>query len=117
MRFLCGLGICTSRPQGGAHCPSRRETGASPSVVSDTEIAASWRLTLEEVLPALRQVPGICSVKRDAGVGGVRADTRSVFAVDDTGVSAPLLADPQRRPLITTTSAAWDMSQARQTWV
>jgi hypothetical protein len=68
-------------------------------------------------VPALRNVPGIRSVKLYSGAGGLRADLRYVFEMDDAGVYERLLADPQLRPLIAKTYAAWDMKTARQTFV
>lgn len=69
------------------------------------------------MLPALRKVPGIRSVKIYSGAGGLRADIRYVFEMDDAGVYERMLADPQMQPLIAKTSAAWDMSPASQTFL
>ena len=85
------------------------------AALRDAEVAAYGQFTLEEVLPVLQRVPGMPSVKMYAGAGGLRADIRSVFEMDDAGVSERLLADAQLRPLIATTSAAWDMATASQT--
>jgi hypothetical protein len=38
--------------------------------LSDAEVAAYWRFTLKEVIPALLKVPGIRSVKLYSGAGG-----------------------------------------------
>ena len=83
----------------------------------DAEVAAYWQFTMEEVLPALQRVPGMRSVKMYAGAGGLRADIRSGFEMDDAGVYERRLAKAQLRPLMATTSAAWDMATARQTCV
>ena len=85
--------------------------------LSDAEVLAYWKFTLEEVVPALRNVPGIRSVKLYSGAGGLRADLRYVFEMDDAGVYERLLADPQLRPLIAKTYAAWDMHTASQTFL
>lgn len=82
--------------------------------LSDAEVAAYWKFTLEEVVPALLKVPGIRSVKLYSGAGGLRADIRYVFEMDDAGAYERLLADPQLRPLIAKTYAAWDMTTASQ---
>ena len=82
--------------------------------LSDAEVAAYWKWTLEEVVPALLKVPGIRSVKLYSGAGGLRADIRYVFEMDDAGAYERLLADPQLRPLIAKTYAAWDMTTASQ---
>jgi hypothetical protein len=87
------------------------------NTLSDAEVAAYWRFTLEEVLPALRNVPGIRSVKIYSGAGGLRADIRYAFEMDDAGVYERLLAEPSLRPLIAKTYAAWDMSTATQTFL
>jgi hypothetical protein len=81
----------------------------------DAEVAAYGKSTLEEVLPGLQRVPGMRSVKMYAGAGGLRADIRSGFEMDDAGVYERRLADAQLRPLIAKTSAAWDMAPACQT--
>jgi hypothetical protein len=82
--------------------------------LSDEEVVAYWKFTLEEVVPALLKVPGIRSVKLYSGTGGLRADIRYVFEMDDAGAYERLLADPQLRPLIAKTYAAWDMKAASQ---
>ena len=61
--------------------------------LSDAEVVAYWKFTLEEVVPALLKVPGIRSVKLYSGAGGLRADLRYVFEMDDAGAYERLLAD------------------------
>jgi hypothetical protein len=85
--------------------------------LSDAEVTAYWKFTLEDVVPALLNVPGIRSVKIYSGAGGLRADLRYVFEMDDAGAYERLLADPQLRPLIAKTYAAWDMRTASQMFV
>jgi len=85
--------------------------------LSDAELAAYWKFTMEEVIPALQRVPGMRSAKIYSGAGGLRADIRYVFEMDDAGVYERLIADPQLRPLIAKTYAAWDMKTASQTFV
>jgi hypothetical protein len=82
--------------------------------LSDADVADYWKWTLEEVMPALLKVPGIRSVKLYSGAGGLRTDIRYVFEMDDAGAYERLLADPQLRPLIAKTYAAWDMTTASQ---
>ena len=62
-------------------------------------------------------MPGVRSVKVYSGAGGLRADIRYVFEMDDAGVYERLLADPPLRPLIAKTYAAWDMNTATQTFL
>ena len=106
--------------------PSRREGYLAKASVRrvhlkaslrDAEVAAYWQFTMEEVLPALQRVPGMRSVKMYSGAGGLRADIRSVFEMDDAGVYERLLAEAPLRPLIAKTYAAWDMAAASQTCV
>jgi hypothetical protein len=85
--------------------------------LSDAEVAAYWQWTLEEVVPALQKVPGIRSVKLYSGTGGLRADLRYVFEMDDAGAYERLLADPHLRPFIAKTYSAWDMTTASQTFL
>jgi hypothetical protein len=85
--------------------------------LSDADVAAYWQWTLEEVVPALQKVPGIRSVKIYSGAGGLRADIRYVFEMDEAGAYERLLADAQLRPLIAKTYAAWDMKTASQLFV
>jgi hypothetical protein len=40
--------------------------------LSDAEVAAYWKFTMEEVLPAIQGVPGMRSVKVYSGAGGLR---------------------------------------------
>jgi hypothetical protein len=84
--------------------------------LSDADVAAYWKWTLEEVVPALLKVAGVRSVKLYSGAGGLRTDIRYVFEMDDAGAYERLLADPQLRPLIAKTYAAWDMKAASQTF-
>jgi hypothetical protein len=106
-----------------SHAPSGKEpryahglcpTGNVGDSLSDAEVAAYWKWTLDEVVPALQKVPGVRSVKIDSGAGGLRADMRYVFEMDDAGVYERVLADPQLRALVAKTYAAWDMTTASQ---
>jgi hypothetical protein len=85
--------------------------------LSDADVGAYWQWTLEEVVPALQKVPGMRSVKIYSGAGGLRADMRDVFEMDDARAYERLLADPQLRPLIAKTYGAWDMMTASQTFL
>ena len=85
--------------------------------LSDADVAAYWKWTLEDVVPALQKVPGIRSVKLYSGAGGLRADIRYVFEMDDAGAYERMLADAQLRPLIAKTYAAWDLKTASQLFV
>jgi hypothetical protein len=93
-----------------------RRVSLKPSL-SDAEVVAYWKFTMEEVVPALQRVPGMRSVKVYSGAGGLRADIRYVFEMDDAGVYERLLATPALQPLVAKTYAAWDMSTATQTFV
>ena len=81
------------------------------------EVAAYWQFTMAEVVPALQRVPGMRSVKVYSGAGGLRADIRYVFEMDDAGVYERMLANRDLQPLIAKTYAAWDMSTASQTFL
>jgi len=85
--------------------------------LSDAEVAAYWKFTMEEVLPAIQRVPGMRSVKAYSGAGGLRADIRYVFEMDDAGVYERLLATRELQPLVAKTYAGWDMSTASQTFL
>ena len=85
--------------------------------LSDAEVAAYWKFTMEEVLPALQKVPGMCSVKMYSGAGGLRADIRYVFELDDAGVYERMLTTRDLQPLVAKTYAAWDMSTASQSFL
>ena len=87
------------------------------SSLSDAEVVAYWRFLQEEFLPVALRVPGMHSVKFYSGAGGLRADIRAVFDMDDAGVYERLLMDPHVRPLIARVYAAWDMATASQTFL
>jgi hypothetical protein len=72
---------------------------------------------MEEVLPAIQGVPGMRSAKVYSGAGGLRADIRYVFEMDDAGVYERMLATRALQPLVAKTYAAWDMSTATQTFL
>jgi hypothetical protein len=72
---------------------------------------------MEEVVPALQRVPGMRSVKVYSGAGGLRADRRYVFEMDDAGVYERMLATRELQPLVAKTYAAWEMSTAHQTFL
>jgi len=110
----------------GCITPHRREITVSTAYVrrvslkpslSDAEVAAYWKFTMEEAVPALQRVPGMRSVKVYSGAGGLRADIRYVFEMDDAGVYERLLATPALQPLVAKTYAAWDMFTATQTFL
>jgi hypothetical protein len=83
--------------------------------LSDAEVAAYWTFIQQEFIPVALTVQGIRSVKLYSGAGGLRADMRAVFEMDDAGAYERLLADPRMRPLIAKIYAAWDMRTASQT--
>ena len=85
--------------------------------LSDAEVAAYWKFIQEEFIPVALTVHGVRSVKRCSGAGGLRADMRAVFEMDDAGAYERLLADPQLSPLITKTYASWDIKTASQLFV
>ena len=85
--------------------------------LSEAEVVAYWRFLMEEVLPAIQQVSGVHSAKAYSGAGGLRADIRFVFELDDAGVYERLLATPHLQPIITKTYAAWDIKTASQLFV
>ena len=85
--------------------------------LSDAEVGAYWKFTMEEAVPALQKVPGMRSVQLYSGAGGLRADMRYVLEMDDAGVYERMLADPSLRPLIAKTYAAGDMHTASQMFV
>jgi len=85
--------------------------------VSDAEVAAYWKFTMEEVVPALQRVPGMRSVKLYSGAGGLRADIRYAFEMEDASVYERMLATRELQPLVAKTYAAWDMSTASQTFL
>src|SRR5262249_44845232 len=85
--------------------------------LSEAEVAAYWQFTMAEVVPALQRGPGMRSVKVYSGAGGLRADIRYVFEMDDAGVYERMLATRDLQPLVAKTYAAWDMSTASQTFL
>ena len=66
--------------------------------LSDAEVAAYWQFTMAEAVPALQRVPGMRSVKVYSGAGGLRADIRYVFEMDDAGVYERMLATRELQP-------------------
>ena len=87
------------------------------SSLSDAEVAAFWKFTMEEAVPALQRVPGMRSVKVYSGAGGLRADIRYVLEMDDASVYERMLATRDLQPLVAKTYAAWDMHTASQTFL
>ena len=85
--------------------------------LSDAEVVAYWKFLQEELIPAAMKVPGTRSVKLYSGAGGLRADIRYVFEMDDAGVYERMLATRDLQPLVAKTYAAWEMSTASQTFL
>lgn len=85
--------------------------------LSDAEVLAYWQFLMDEAKPAFERTSGVRSVKLYSGAGGLRAQIRAVFEMDDAGVYERLLADPQIRPLIAKIYAPWDMRTATQMFV
>jgi hypothetical protein len=68
--------------------------------LDDAEVAAFWKVMLEELVPALARLGGTRSVRFYSGAGALRADLRMVWDIDHAGVCEQALQDPGVQPLI-----------------
>jgi len=85
--------------------------------LSDAEVAAFWKWGIEEALPAIRKVKGTRSVKMYSGAGGLRADLRIVWEMDDAGVYEQALHDASLRSVIGRFYAGIDLRTSTQTFL
>jgi hypothetical protein len=85
-----------------------------PVKATFAEVAAYWPWTLADVVPALPNVPGMRSVKRSSGAGGLRAALREGCEMAEAGAEERRRADPPRRPLMAKTGGAWERTTAPQ---
>ena len=84
--------------------------------LTDEEVLASWQLTMEEVVPAMRRVNGVRSVKVYSGAGALRADITVLIEMDDAGVYERLLVDSGVRKLLGRVYGSWDLKTATQSF-
>lgn len=85
--------------------------------LSDAEVLDTWRLLMEELVPAAQKVNGVRSVKLYSGAGALRADLRIVAEMDDAGVYERLLMDADVRKLLGRTYGAFDLTTSTQTFL
>jgi len=74
--------------------------------LSDAEVVAYWRFLQEEFLPVALRVPGMRSVKLYSGAGGLRANIRYVFGMEDASVYERMIATRKLQHVVAKTYAA-----------
>jgi len=84
--------------------------------LTDGEVLDLWRWTMDEVIPAVRGVSGIRSVKAYSGAGALRADLSLLVEMDDAAAYERLLMDPGVRPLLGRLYGSWDLTSAGQSF-
>ncbi len=84
--------------------------------LSDQEVLQEWQFAMEQVVPAVSNVPGVRSVKFYSGPGALRAGLTILLEMDDAGVYERLLVDPGVRKLLGRLYGAWDLKTAGQSF-
>lgn len=87
------------------------------SSLSEDQVRDTWKFFMEEAMPAMRQVEGVRSGKAYSGAGGLVADLRVVWELDDAGVYERLLVDPRTSKLNARGYTTVDMSTSTQLWL
>ena len=84
--------------------------------LSDAEVLEQWRLFMDDVIPAVKKVNGIRSIKVYSGAGALRADILVLFEMDDSAAYERLLVDSEVRKHLAKIYGAWDMKTASQSF-
>ena len=84
--------------------------------LTDDEVIDILRFSLEEVVPAIRKVPGIRSVKFYSGAGALWADLSVLAEMDDASANERLLVDAEVRKFLGRLYGALDLNTAGQSF-
>ncbi len=82
--------------------------------LSDAEVLENWQYLMEEVIPAIENVPGTTSCKIYSGAGGLRADLMLLWEMEDASVYERALVNPELHKHLGRVYATWDMKTATQ---
>lgn len=85
--------------------------------LSDAEVAAYWKMLMNDLVPVVKKVDGIKSVRFLSGSGALRADLRVVIEMDNAGVYEKMLADPSIPAVVAPFYAAIDLKSSTQTFL
>jgi hypothetical protein len=84
--------------------------------LSDKEVLAAWKFTMEEVIPAIQRVSGVRSVRAYSGSGALRADISVLIDMEDAAVYERMLLDSTVRTQLGQLYGSWDLKTAGQSF-
>ena len=93
-----------------------RKFDLKPSL-SDSEVLDFWKLSMNEMMPAMRQIEGVNSVKVYSGAGGLVGDLRVMAELENAGVYEQMLVDPRTSKLNARGYTSIDMRNSSQLWL
>ena len=84
--------------------------------LSDAEVLENWQYLMEEVIPAIENVPGTKSCKIYSGAGALRADLVFLWEMEDASVYERALVNSEVRKHLGRVYGSWDMKTATQSF-
>ena len=84
--------------------------------LSDAEVLEHWRFMMEELVPAVQNLPGTRSAKAYSGAGALRADITFQWEMDDASVYEKALVNADLRGMISKAYTDWDLNTAGQSF-
>lgn len=85
--------------------------------LSDDEVAAYWKMVMDELIPAVMKVKGVTAVRVWSAAGALRADLRVGIEMENAGVYETMIADPALPKLLGQFYGSIDMKTSTQTFL
>jgi len=82
--------------------------------LSDEAALDELMFLMDEVIPAIRNSPGVRSAKLYSGAGALRSQLELIVEMDDAAGYEQMLLDPTIRSILGRLYGAWDLSQSTQ---
>jgi hypothetical protein len=85
--------------------------------LSDEVVHSELKFFMGEVIPAIRNSPGVRSAKVYSGAGALRSQLELLVEMDDAAGYEKMLLDPTIRKILGRLYSAWDLSRSTQTFL
>jgi hypothetical protein len=85
--------------------------------LSDEAALGELMFLMGEVIPAIRNSPGVRSAKIYSGAGALRSQMELLVEMDDAAGYEQMLLDPTIRRILGRLYSAWDLSRSTQTFL